>query len=360
MRDIIREDLETVFMQDIGWDAFDGKTVLVTGAYGMLASYVVHMLFYLREEKKIRVSVIAVVRSKKKFSDKFQEFADADYLTVVESGLKEPLEIEGPVDYIIHAASLASPQYYNVCPIDVLLPNVIGNYHLLNLAVEKRVAAYLLFSTGDVYGTVKGVSAVTEKDYGAMDTLDAHNCYSESKRMAETMCMAFYRQKDVPVKIARIWHTYAPTMDVGHDPRVFASFAQNILRGEDIVMKSDGLGKRSFCYISDAVAGYFTILLRGEPGEAYNVCNESQFVSIVRLAEELAGLYPEKDIKVVRKKREEGEQYSENILLEGQEAAPSSDKLKKLGWKPVVDIKEGFDRVIKFNDAYYFSRPLSR
>ena len=257
------------------------------------------------------------------------------------------------MDYIIHAASLASPQYYKIYPIDVIMPNIIGNYYLLNLAIEKKVDGYLLFSTGDVYGLVKDKNIITENDYGIMDTLNTHNCYGESKRMAETMCMAFFRQKSVPVKIARIWHTYAPTMNVEEDPRVFAEFVKNILKGEDIIMKSNGAGKRSFCYITDAVIGYFYILLKGVIGEAYNVCNESQYVSIADLADKLACLYPERNITVVKKKRDKNENYSENILAVGQDTIPSSDKLKKLGWKPVIDIKTGFDRVIKYIESEY-------
>lgn len=348
MNHIIREDLKNIYSQDIDWSAFDGKSVLVTGAYGMLASYLIYMLVYLREEKNISVSIITVVRSRSKFEARFNTLSAAEYVTVIESDLSEALRIDMPVDYIIHAASLASPQYYDICPIDVMQPNVIGNYHLLTLAVEKRVKGYLLFSTGDIYGTVREATTITERDYGVMDTLDIHNCYGESKRMAETMCMAFLRQKEVPVKIARIWHTYAPTMDIANDPRVFASFVSNILKNENIVMKSNGAGRRSFCYISDAVAGYFMILLKGESGGAYNVCNESQFVSVAELAEILADLYPERKIGVLRKERDKKEHYSENVLLIGQTAAPSSARLKGLGWKPEIDIRTGFDRVIRY------------
>lgn len=114
-----------------------------------------------------------------------------------------------------------------------------------------------MFSTSDIYGIVEGKNRIGENDYGAMDTLDIHNCYSESKRMAETMCKAWFQEKGVPTKIVRIWHTYAPTMNVESDPRVFASFVKDIVNGKDIIMKSDGSVKRSFCYISDAIAGYF-------------------------------------------------------------------------------------------------------
>ena len=189
---------------------------------------------------------------------------------------------------------------------------------------------------------------INEEAYGKMDTLDIHNCYSESKRMAETMCKAFNVQYGVHTKIARIAHTYAPTMDIENDPRVFASFVKNIVYGQDIVMKSDGSGKRSFCYITDAIAGYFTILFEGIDGEAYNVCNTSQFVSVKELAEILVSLYREKNLKVIMEERKKAEHYTENSLLVGCDNIPDNSKLMKLGWNASVDIKEGFKRVIDY------------
>ena len=351
MDTILYHDMEDIYSRSNEWKLLEGKTILLTGAYGMLASYITYFIIYLHEVKNIDIKMIAIVRSKEKFYKKFVFLKERNFVKVVESNLNSPIEIEENIDYIIHAASLASPQYYSICPVDVMSPNVIGNYYLLNLAVEKKIKGYLLFSTGDIYGSVDGKSSISEVDYGIMDTLDIHNCYSESKRMAETMCKAYLVQYGVPVKIARIWHTYAPTMDIKNDPRVFASFVKNIISREDIVMKSDGLGKRSFCYITDAVAGYFTILFKGEVGEAYNVCNESQFISISELADILVGLYPERGLKVVRKERDASEHYIENVLLVGRESVPSNGKLESLGWHARVNIKEGFDRVVRYIES---------
>lgn len=349
MHPLIKKDMEDIYSRRTDWDIFDGKNVLLTGAYGMLASYIVYFLFYLKKEKNIDVTLTAVVRSKDKFYKKFRNLDSIDECTVIESDLSQKLEISTDVDYIIHAASLASPQYYSVCPVDVLQPNTIGNYNLLQLAKEKQVKGYLLFSTGDVYGAVNAESGlIGEETFGAMNTLDIHNCYSESKRMAETMCKAFQVQYNVPTKIARIAHTYAPTMDIENDPRVFASFVKNIVNRQDIVMKSSGAGKRSFCYITDAVAGYFAVLLDGKAGEAYNVCNTSQYVSIRQLADCLANLYPDRHIHVVKKERSAEEHYTENVLLLGSESTPDNAKLKNLGWEAKVSIRDGFDRVVRY------------
>lgn len=349
MYPLIKRDMEDIYSRRADWDIFDGKNVLLTGAYGMLASYIVYFLFYLKKEKNIDVRLTAVVRNKDKFYKKFRDLDSIDECTVIESDLSQKLEISTAVDYIIHAASLASPQYYSVCPVDVLQPNTIGNYNLLQLAKEKQVKGYLLFSTGDVYGAVNVKSGLIGEDtFGTMNTLDIHNCYSESKRMAETMCKAFQVQYNVPTKIVRIAHTYAPTMDIENDPRVFASFVKNIVNWQDIIMKSSGAGKRSFCYITDAVAGYFTVLLDGKAGEAYNVCNTSQYVSIRQLADCLANLYPDRHIHVVQKERSANEHYTENVLLLGSESTPDNAKLKTLGWEAKVSIRDGFDRVVRY------------
>lgn len=343
MQRIIEEDLDNVFCRNIPWERMENRTVLFTGVYGMLASYMMYMLIYLNEKKGMHINIIAVCRSMEKFEKRFGR-SDRAYLKVHLSGLDGELLIGENIDYIIHAASLASPQYYGVCPIEVLKPNVIGNYYLLELASRNPLLGYLLFSSGDIYGAVRGVDRIREQDYGVMDTLDIHNCYSESKRMAETMCMAWFREKAVPVKIARIWHTYAPTMNIEEDPRVFASFVRDIVHKRNIMMKSDGNAKRSFCYVADAIAGYFLILLCGADGEAYNVCNPKEFYSIRELAEILTSIYPEFGLRVIRAVRDENDVYVENSAA--NYIPPDSSKLELLGWHAQYDAGAGFKRVI--------------
>mgnify|MGYP002510513259 FL=1 len=343
---IIFQDIEEIYSRNIDWEQFRESTILLTGPNGMLASYVMYMLIYLNEEKDMGIKIIAMARSKERFTNRFREYSNREYIVLITDSLLEPIRIDGKVDYIIHAASLASPQYYDVCPVDVLSPNVIGTYNLLNLAVKKKIKGFLLFSTGDIYGVVNGIDYVTEQDFGIIDPLEIHSCYSESKRMAETLCNSFMYQYGVPVKMLRIWHTYAPTMDIDKDPRVFASFMKNILNGQDIEIKSDGLGKRTFCYVVDAIAGLFVILTRGGCGEAYNICNTDQFVSIRDLAVMLVTLRKDVDIKVIWKQRPIDEHYTENTAI--GHIAPSNEKLKKLGWEAKYDIKTGFGRVLSY------------
>lgn len=345
-KNIIEEDLEDIFQRNIPWEKLKGTTILITGAYGMLASYVVFMLLYLNECKMIPVKIIALVRSKEKFAQRFGSVENHPCLTVRTDSLDDEIRIDENIDYIIHAASLASPQYYSTVPIEVLKPNVLGNYHLLELAARKKAKGYLLFSTGDIYGVNQNKTQIKETDYGSMDPLDIHSCYSESKRMAETMCKAWLWQKEVPVKILRIWHTYAPTMDIESDPRVFASFVNDIVHKRNIVMKSEGVAKRSFCYIADAVAGYFLVLLQGKNGEAYNICNTKEFYSIRELADILVNLYPELGLKAEKKERDKTEAYVENSVA--NDVPPDNGKLTALGWEAKYDVKTGFKRVVEY------------
>ena len=352
LNEIIEKDLNEIYASGMDWTVFENKTVLLTGAYGMLASYLTLFLQYLKIYKKINVKIIVIVRNKEKFYKKFRDLINVDAITIYENELREPLDIKEGIDYIVHAASLASPQHYSVRPVDVLIPNTIGCYHLLNLAKNKQVKSFLLFSSCEVYGKAdNSIKFIRENDFGSMDPLDIRSCYGESKRMAETMCKSFFVQYAVPTKIARIAHTYAPTMDIENDPRVFSSFVKNIVNSEDIIMKSDGSSKRPFCYITDAVAGYLKILIHGKSGEAYNVCNSSQFVSIKELAECLASLYPSRHINVIQKERTKNEHYTENTLLLHNESIHDNTKLKSLVWKDSVSIADGFDRVVRYIES---------
>lgn len=343
---IIMGDLENIYRRDIPWNRLKSSTVLVTGAYGMLASYVVYLLLYLNRYHDMGIHIIAVVRSEEKFEKRFGRFAHDPFVTVYTAPIEGPLSVDGSVDYIFHAASIANPQYYALCPVDVLKPNVLDNYQLLELARKKNTKGFLFFSSGDVYGKVERDDTIKEDSVGTLDPLDVHSCYGESKRMAETMCCAYFRQYGVPIKLLRIWHTYAPTMNIETDPRVFASFMRNLVHGENIAMQSDGSACRAFCYIADAVAAFFTILFYGANGEAYNVCNTSAFCTIREFAQSVVLVRKDLALKVITKERPAGDTYIENDRANF--CPPCDQKLKRLGWRPEYTLEEGLERVYDF------------
>ncbi|MEN6414751.1 MAG: NAD(P)-dependent oxidoreductase [Veillonellales bacterium] len=345
--DVIEKDMQDIYSRDIAWERFKGKTILVTGATGMLVSYLLYFLIYLNEVHNANIRIIALVRNLKKCEQKFGKYKEKSYFKIYTEDITKPLNIAEAIDFIIHAASLASPQYYEPMPIEVAAPNVLGTYYLLQLAREKKVSGFLFFSSGDIYGKMpEGTGDIVEEMSGSMDPLDMHSCYGESKRMGETWCASFAREYDMPVTIVRIGHTYGPTMDVEQDPRVFASFMKCVYHGEDIVMLSDGSAKRPFCYIADAIVAFFLVLLEGKKGEAYNVCNTMEFLSIAELAELMVRLRPELGLKFIRKQRVRSEVYLEN--KGNKDNKPIETKLKKLGWKCHYDSYTGFKNVLRY------------
>lgn len=339
---IIQEDMKNVYGRGYEWSKFEGKTVLISGAYGMLASYIVYVLMYLNISKGIPVKVIAQGRSEDKAKEKFGDFWEHHNFSFVNFSILEEIKNIPHIDYIIHAASLASPQYYKTNPVEVIEPNTLGTYNLLNLAKKHHSEGFLFFSTGYVYGKVANPNEIRENTVGCMDHLDAYSCYGESKRLGESLCSAFYSEYGVRTVIARIGHTYAPTMDIENDPRVFASFMKCALEGRDIILYSDGRAKRAFCYIADATAAFILLLLKGVSGEAYNVANTNQFISIKELAEIIAAL-PDKKLSIRFMERDLSDAYLNN--QSNQEDRILETKLKTLGWDAEYDVTEGFSRV---------------
>lgn len=344
---VINEDMENIYSRDIPTNKLYGKSILVTGATGMLASYLIYYLIWLNERYNAGIRIIALARNKEKIKSRFGMYADKQYFKSVIADVCNPIEIDVPVDYIVHAASFASPQYYTTNPVEVASANVIGTYNCLKLAVKKKVDHFLYFSSGDVYGKMPdGTGMFSETQMGITDSMDIHSCYGESKRMGETFCKSFAEEYGVNASAVRIGHTYAPTMDIDNDPRVFASFMNCAVKKQDIVMYSDGSAMRPFCYITDAVAAFIILLTKGKMGEAYNMTNTDMFVSVCELAETIASLEPTAHIKVIRQVRDNNDSYIENKSNHAN--CPGSDKLKALGWNCEYDIRHGFGRILRY------------
>jgi nucleoside-diphosphate-sugar epimerase len=183
---------------------------------------------------------------------------------------------------------------------------------------------------------------LNETGYGYLDPMNLRACYAESKRMAENMCVAWSHQHGVPVKIVRPFHTYGPGMRLD-DGRVFADFVSDIVHRRDITLTSDGSAKRVFCYLADATAGFFTVLLKGRDREAYNIGNDREEVSILHLAQTLAGLFPERGISV-RHGSAAGGAYMPSPV---SRSCPDISKARALGWEPRYSIRDGFERTIR-------------
>lgn len=340
---IVTADLESVTSQyPIPWHQLKEKTVLITGAAGFLAAYMVETLLFLNETQQLNVTVIAVVRNRNGFTQRFNHHQNRPDLICLVQDISSPLQADRKVDFIIHAASQASPKYYATDPVGTLSANSIGTAHLLELARLHHVQSFLYFSSAEVYGETVRVPTA-ESDYGYLDPLAVRSCYAESKRMGENMCVSWYHQYGVSTKIVRPFHTYGPGMRLD-DGRVYADFVADVVSGRDIIMKSDGLARRSFCYLADATAGFWMVLLNGVNAQAYNIGNPNGEISILDLANLVAGLYPEKQITVRLEQRKESEDYLPSQI---SVTCPDITRARSLGWRPITSIQNGFRNTIE-------------
>lgn len=342
---IICGDVEDIIARELPWETFRGKTVLVTGASGMIPSYAVYTFLGLNDAKDLGVRVLALVRNEEKARRIFGKVLERDDIELIAQDVSAPIEVTGPVDYIIHGASAARPSEHKKAPTATIRANLMGTFNLLDLAVEKGAEGFVLMSSSEVYGTVpEGIKEITETDYGALDILNPRSCYSEGKRGAETICAAYQAQYGIRCRIPRFAHIYGPGMSL-NDGRVQADFAANVYRGQNIVLKSDGSSQRAYTYVADAVAGMFYVLLKGED-MAYNVADSRHIISIRELAEAFVAARPEKNLKLVFDIPEgTGGMYNPAAFI-----GLSGEKLEGLGWEPVNDIHTGCVKMVASYD----------
>ena len=340
MNRVLEDDLKTIIAEDLSWEKLKNKTVMITGASGMVGSYMLYVLLMLKDEKHYGIKVDAVMRNVNKLPEEIRNREDVN---VVVADVTKDIPDVGDIDYIIHAASPASPLIMQNQPVETIAANTIGTFKTLELAKEKNAEGYLFISSREIYGQPdEGQEFFYENTYGFVDQLNPRSCYSEGKKAAETMCVCFHEEYGLNTKIARLAHTYGPGMSI-YDGRVQADFLKNVYHNEDIVLKSEGTAVRTYTYIADAIAGMYRILLDSED-IVYNIGNEAGKVSIRDLAEILVSIYPERGLKLVFDIPEGGTKgtapYTLGIL--------SSEKLRKLGWNPKYSVKDGFKRTLEY------------
>jgi UDP-glucuronate decarboxylase len=342
MNFIIQEDIQRILQTQLAWERLKNTTVLITGANGFLPAYMVETIMYLNIYKTYNIKLICLVRNLEKAHKRFQHLIDHPNFNIIEQDVCQIIEYEGDIDYIIHAASQASPNFYATDPVGTSKPNIIGTYNLLELARKKETKSFLFFSSGEVYGEVIASQLpAIETTFGYLDCNTVRACYAESKRMGETLCQCYWKQYGINTKIVRPTHTYGPGMNL-NDTRVFADFVNCIIQNKNIELRSNGHSCRTFCYLGDATVAYFMILLSRNGGEAYNVGNPQCEISILELAKKLIHLYPDKKLKVEFKAND----VSEYLMSATQKSSIDISKIQRLGWKPCTSIEAGFKRTI--------------
>lgn len=346
MNNVILEDLQ-VIGQEIRRQAplLEGKTLLVAGGGGFLGGYFLDVVSFLNEnilKEKCRLICLDNFISGKK--ERVAHLVSKDYFEFINHNLVLPFSCQEPVDFIVHAASIASPAFYRKYPLETIEVNTLGTLHLLKLAKEKNVKSFLYLSSSEIYGDPPAEHIPTPETYwGNVSSVGPRACYDESKRLAETLSMVFFREYGLPVKIARPFNVYGPGLRLD-DKRVIPDFLSNALKNETITMYSDGTDTRSFCYVSDAITGFFKILLSDFNGETFNVGSDVREISISDLAQVISGLFNNK-IKVVHKSNPDSDYLVDNP----HRRFPDLTKIRTLlNYKPNVDLQEGLRRLIQW------------
>ncbi len=342
--DIIYEDIENIIGDNLNWEKLKNQSILITGASGMIGSYMMRTLCTINEKWDYGMEIYALVRNPEKLPEDVQ-----GKVKVIAQSVTEPVATEATFDYIVHAASPASPLIMKKDPAGTIAANAIGTYNTLEAARKGSGKGYLFVSSREIYGQpYEGQKVFTEDTYGFVDPLNVRSCYPEGKKAAETMCVCYRQQYGINAKIARLAHTFGPGMSVD-DGRVQADFLKNVINNEDIVLKSDGSAVRTYTYIGDSIRALFYILLNSDD-IVYNISSEESTVSIKELAEAMAGAYPERGLKPV---------FDIPKTQENTGAAPftlgilSSDKIKGLGWKPRYSLIEGIRRTVEYLEGSF-------
>ena len=330
-----KDDIIAVANLELPWEKLSNSNILITGATGLIGSCLVEVLMS-RPNKDYHV--YASGRNEERAKARFAEFANDSDFHFFKYDVMKPLEGDIHFDYIIHAASNASPNFFATKPVEVIKSNIDGVSNLMDYGMEHGLKRLLFVSSGEVYGEGDG-RVFTENYSGYVNPTSPRSCYPSSKRAAETLCVSYGAEYGIETVIARPSHTYGPNFTES-DNRVYAQFIRNVLKGEDIVMKSTGSQFRSWCYVVDCASAFLYILLKGENGQAYNIADASSNISIKELAEMIAGIGGK---NVVIDLPSDAEKAGYNVVTK---SIFSTEKLEGLGWSVDGSMNKKMEKTI--------------
>ncbi len=329
------DDIQQIFHEDLPWEKLSGRNILITGATGLIGSTLVEVLMSNpRRDYVVYASGRNLLRAQKRF----EVFLSMDSFHFLKHDVMSPFLKDIQFDYIIHAASNASPNAFSSNPVEIVKANVFGVSNLIEYGIKHGMKRFLYVSSGEVYG--EGDGRIISEDYsGYVDCLNPRSCYPSSKRTSETLCVSYAYEYGADVVIARPCHIYGPNFTES-DNRVYAQFIRNVLKREDIIMKSSGGQIRSWCYVVDCVSAILYILLKGATGEAYNIADPNSVLTIKQLAEMLATIGK---IKVLMEVPSDTERRGYNPV---SKSVFSVDKLQGLGWKVYESMNKKMTKTI--------------
>ncbi len=313
----------------VNWKEFDGKTIYITGATGLIGSNIVEALLFCTSAK-----IVIQVRNEEKARRLFK-----DKVIYVIGDLSQRPTYKGDVDFIIHCANPTSSKFFVNNPVETIITAVNGTINILEYAKEKNVKGIVFLSTMEVYGTPEIGHKVKEHEGGSFDSAVVRNCYPLSKQTCESLCAAFASEYGIETRVIRLTQTFGPGVEYD-DGRVFAEFARCAIEKRNIVLKTKGETERDYLYITDAVSAILTVLLKGGRGEIYTAANENTFCSILDMAKLVAEMY---GIDVEIKEQDISKSGYANTLHMDLDTS----KLRGLNWYPRVDLKDAYKYLIE-------------
>ncbi len=343
------EDVYYATQLDLPWDKLKNKTLMLSGATGLIGSFLVDVILEKNLIDGLNCHVYALGRNEKKATERFCKYVGDEHLHFVSYDVKDPLVSEGveKVDYLLHLAANTHPMLYSTDPIGTIVTNIIGVKNMLEFAVEHKATRFAFASSNEAYGENRGDVELFAEDYcGYINCNTLRAGYPESKRCGEALCQAYKAQEGLDVVILRLTRSYGPTMLMS-DTKAISQFIKNGIAGENIVLKSVGTQYYSYTYMADAVSGLLWALLAGENGAAYNIAEERGDIMLKDLAGIIAGLKGT-EVRFEIPDAVEAAGYSK-----ATKARLDGSKLLALGWKPRYDIQSGVKRTMEILESLW-------
>ncbi len=345
--ELYKEDIAYVAGTELPWNKLQKKTILISGASGLIASCFIDVLMR-KNQNGLNCKVYALGRNVEKAKTRFSPYWESNLFEFINHDINTPLEIDADtMDYVIHMASNTHPVAYATDPIGTVTTNIIGTYNMLDFAVEHNTVRFAFTSSNEIYGENRGDAEFFDEHYcGYIDSNTMRAGYPESKRCGEALCQAYKKQKNLDIVIPRFTRSYGASM-LMTDTKAISQFIRKGIAGEDIVLKSAGTQYYSYTYVADAVAGLLTVLLKGENGEAYNIADEPGDIMLKDLAAAIAEV---SRTKVVFELPDDVEKAGYSTATK---ARLDGSKLKQLGWSMKYDVKSGIQRTVQILRCCY-------
>lgn len=334
---IVAEDLQFFANHAPFLDDLRGKTIMVTGATGLIGSTFIKCMLKLNEVWNANIQVVGFARN----AEKAKTIIDSTSVKWYFQDMVQPIQaVNEYVDFIVHCANSTSSRFYVDYPVENINTAYLGTNNILEFAREQKVKSVIYLSSLESYGTIMTDDEITEDKMGYINPIDVRSSYSLGKRAVECLCHCYAKEYNVPVKMARLTQTFGAGVSL-EDNRVFAQFAKSIIKNEDIVLHTKGESAKPYCYTIDAVCAILYLLFEGKDSEAYNVANSDTFISIRDMAELLVKQFGIKSKLVIDKKDNMGYAPVTRLKLD-------TTKLEALGWEPFYSLKDMYGTLLKY------------